>query len=252
VQPLYQAKTSAPKRSRFSHGAALLATASILIGGVLAWFYLNRAGIDHGSEQPGLAERSSTQESSAAPKNESAESQPVFEVANGEPNGSPSELSAKPEQHRTLNARPKSYRSLASGSPTCNESKFEGRGVLNIENGTGEDAVLRLFDSDTNEVIRCPFVKAKDSAHVEEIPSGTYMLRYSSGLDWEDARQVFLWDPSYSQFEKQLTYVELQTGKEVQYKEIQVTLHPVVGGNVRTTHISREEFLGLNRQASNP
>jgi hypothetical protein len=35
--------------------------------------------------------------------------------------------------------------------------------------------------------------------------------------------------------------------KRFEYHEIKVTLHPVVGGNVRTISISREEFLRGNQ-----
>jgi hypothetical protein len=47
--------------------------------------------------------------------------------------------------------------------------------------------------------------------------------------------------------EKQFPYSEERVGNEIQYREIKVTLHPVVGGNVRTISISREEFLRGNQ-----
>jgi len=56
--------------------------------------------------------------------------------------------------------------------------------VLRVENGTTEDAVLRLYDVSTEVIVRCFFVKAHDSVMLKDIPEGTYGLKYATGLDW--------------------------------------------------------------------
>lgn len=75
------------------------------------------------------------------------------------------------------------------------------------------------------------------------IPEGIYGLKYTSGLDWQTDAQAFRWLPSYDRFDRQFVYSEERIGDEVQYREIKVTLHPVIGGNVRTVSITRDEFL---------
>ncbi len=75
------------------------------------------------------------------------------------------------------------------------------------------------------------------------IPTGTYQLKYTTGLDWFDQGEVFRVNPSYSAFEKEFRYTEQEDGSKILYHDIRVTLHPVVGGNAHTRKITREEFL---------
>jgi hypothetical protein len=83
------------------------------------------------------------------------------------------------------------------------------------------------------------------------IPEGTYELKYTTGLDWQENAETFRWLPSYGRFESQFVYSEERVGNEIQYHEISVTLQPVVRGNVRTVPISREEFLKGEQETSN-
>lgn len=80
------------------------------------------------------------------------------------------------------------------------------------------------------------------------IPEGDYVLAYTTGLDWDDFGDVFRWDPSYHEFERAITYSEEADANGIRYNEIRVTLHPLMGGNVRTKAISRRDFLRGHRQ----
>lgn len=248
-QPMIQPKTSARTSRRFTHRALLFAAVSVVTLPVLAWLYSNQVVTDQSSGHAEVADRRSDIRGSAA-ENENPESKPKFEIVDG---GSiRSKPSPEAEQHYAVAPRPSIYRSLATGTPTCSKSEYGGRGVLNVENGTAEDAEVRLSDSDTNQPIRCFFVKARDSVRIDEIPGRTYVFRYSAGLDWDDRELQFRWNPSYSEFEKEFVYTEVQLGDELEYHEISVTLHTVSDGNVRAKRISREQFLGTVRRASNP
>jgi hypothetical protein len=93
-------------------------------------------------------------------------------------------------------------------------------------------------------------VQALHSVRMKGIPAGTYQLAYTAGLDW-DGREAFRCDPDYAQFERDFVYTEEKNHEGVQYHSITVTLQPVIGGNVRTKRISKEEFLkGHHRTAS--
>jgi hypothetical protein len=118
-----------------------------------------------------------------------------------------------------------------------------GYGELEVQNGTSEDAVLSLYDSAADETVRGVYVQARHSVRMKGIPQGTYQLAYTAGLDWDDREAVFSCDPDYAQFERDFVFAEERNQEGIQYHLITVTLHPVIGGNVRTKRISREEFL---------
>jgi len=156
------------------------------------------------------------------------------------------------EHRRTMPAqaqdeRPRNYNSLPTGSRITADFGTNGHGTLEVHNGTSVDAVVRLYDAATCETIRWFSVQPNGSAKMTQIPEGTYSLAYTTGLDWIDSQDAFRWHPSYSQFERTLQYTERRDSEGVEYHDISITLHPVVGGNVRTRPISRDEFLKGHR-----
>src|SRR5437660_2958866 len=132
--------------------------------------------------------------------------------------------------------RPPIYNSLPTG--TRIEDCSGGHGKLTVQNGTSEDAVARLYDTSTDQVCSF-FVKAGSAARIAQIPEGNYQLAYTGGLDWSESEEAFRWHPSYAEFEQTLHYSERNDHEGVHYLEVRVTLHPVIGGNVRTRQISR-------------
>src|SRR5579859_3510165 len=173
----------------------------------------------------------------------------LADIDKSEPQGvSPKSPDTSPALEREQ--RPRAYESLPTGTSFCGGSQTMGKGILEIQNGTFEDAALRLYDVSTKRVFRCLFVKAHDSLRVTGIQEGAYSLRYTTGLDWQAEAQVFRWLPTYSQFGRQFVYSEETIGDNTRYREIKVTLHPVIGGNIQALPISREEFLGGTENAS--
>lgn len=146
--------------------------------------------------------------------------------------------------------RPSIYNSLPSGSSIETDECAGGNGVLTVQNGTSEDAVVRLYDLHDERTICWFFVPQNDSASRSTIPEGDYRLAYTMGLDWVESGDAFRWQPSYGEYEKAFHYVEQHDHESIQYKEISVTLQPVHGGNVRTKTISREEFLRGHRHTA--
>jgi len=136
------------------------------------------------------------------------------------------------------------FHSLPNGSRMAPEESAKGHGVLEVQNGTGEDAVLLLHDPAATETVRGVYVQAMHSARMEGIPLGTYELAFAEGLDWDGGRAAFrCGDRDYAQFERDFEFTEKKDPDGIRYKAIAVTLHPVIGGNVRTKKISRQEFL---------
>lgn len=146
---------------------------------------------------------------------------------------------------QAIDQRPTTYNSLPTGTRITPDIGTNGHGTLTVTNGTTEDAVVRLYDVSSLQTLRWFFVQAGGSAQMGQLPEGTYTLAYTRGLDWLESRDVFRWHPHYNQFGKQLEYTEQHDPDGVHYQsdDIRVTLNPVIGGNVRTRVITREEFL---------
>lgn len=143
--------------------------------------------------------------------------------------------------------RPKNYNSPPTGTRIEEDTGTNGHGKLTVENGTNEDAVVRLSDVDTDQTVRWFFVRAHTSAHLAHVPPGTDRLTFTTGLNWIESEDTFSWHPSYSEFERAFAYSEERDSEEVHYHSISVTLHAVPSGNVKTREISREEFLKGHR-----
>jgi hypothetical protein len=139
--------------------------------------------------------------------------------------------------------RPASYNSLPTGTRLQKDLGATGRGELGVENGTSEDAVVRLSLYGTGQTVRWFFVQAHSSAHIGEIQQGTYRLTYTTGLNWIEADDAFSWNPSYNEFERTIDFREESDSGGVKYHAITVTLNPVPSGNVRTKRITRDEFM---------
>ena len=77
------------------------------------------------------------------------------------------------------------YRSLPNGTRITPDVGTKGYGVLEVQNGTSDDAVLSLYDSAASEKTREVYVQANHSVKMKEIPQGIYELAYTQGLDWD-------------------------------------------------------------------
>ena len=184
-------------------------------------------------------------DNSAAAQQQTTDSQqgnsPELKIVGEEPIPTPDMYRPKPKQ--LADPRPTNYNSLPTGTRIAPDFGTDGHGVLTVENGTNDDAVVRLYDAATYQTVRWFSVQAGRSARMTAISEGTYILAYTTGLNWVDAEDAFSWHPSYSKFERILQYQEQSDSGDIQYHDISVTLHPVIGGNVRAQRISREEFL---------
>ena len=240
-----------PKRSPTPHRAtwAIAAFSTFaLIAFALIWSHFGNKSTVDSTEPPGLGKVA--QNASDAATSNARKASGEFEVADLDPDPSSvlPAVGTDVAPRREPEPRPNAYHSLSTGARFCRgKITTTGEGALTVENGTAEDAALRLYDVSTEQTIRCLFVKANESVRITGISEGTYGLKYTTGLDWQDNMETFRWRPLYSRFEKQFPYSEERIGNEIQYHDIRVTLHPVVGGNVRTISISREEFLRGNQ-----
>jgi len=233
-----------PSRFRFSFGLGITAVVAVTAIGLAGWWYSTYSDADADpvpSTRTGELQTSSqvdkaTPEPTATPDG--------FIVVDEEPRGTGGNARPCAEQE------PSKHRSMPNGSRIITDSPTSGYGVLEVENGTSDDAVLSLYDSAADETIREVYIQAKHSVWMKGIPEGTYQLAYTAGLDWDGGEDVFRCDPDYAQFDRDFVFTEETNREGVQYNSITVTLHPVVGGNIRTKRISREEFLRGNHRTA--
>jgi hypothetical protein len=139
---------------------------------------------------------------------------------------------------------------MPNGSSIISDSESAGHGVLEVQNGTIEGAVLSLYNPATDETVREIYVQAEHSIRMKSIPKGIYELTYTQGSDWDNGEDTFICNAEYSQFERQFSFTEEREQDSVRYSAITVTLHTVVGGNVRTKKISRQEFVKNHPRAN--
>jgi hypothetical protein len=239
-----QPRAAPPSRRRSSwiFGSAV-AVAVIAVGLVSLLWYSNTDKDDDSIFSKGRAESHDSSQAGATTQEPTA----TPDRFNREPQGTGANAVPCEEQE------PRKHRSLPNGTRITPDPPTTGYGELEVQNGTSEGAVLSLYDPAAEQTIREVYVQAKHSVRTKGIPEGTYQLAYMAGVDWDDGEATFRCNPDYAEFERNFVFKEETDQERIQYHSITVTLHPVVGGNIRTKRISREEFLrGNHRTAALP
>lgn len=138
--------------------------------------------------------------------------------------------------------------SLVNGTVLIRQSGPVGEGKLSIDNGTTQDAVVKMVSVEPNrKTYYMVYVEANNRVEVAGVRDGTYELFFGTGVDWDRKKRVFLQDASYSKFDEE--FVFKQTRSEDGYGRItiyssswNVTLHTVPAGNATKTGVSEQEF----------
>lgn len=130
--------------------------------------------------------------------------------------------------------------SLANGTNIIRCRAVGGYGRLTVENGTSQDAAVRLKTN--GETMRFVYVKAGHTISIRGVAPGVYDLLFANGVDWDVITQRFKRDKSYAKFEEPLDFREEETQTGIRYSTFRVTLHPVPSGNARTSSINESEF----------
>lgn len=151
----------------------------------------------------------------------------------------------------TLSPSPAAHLSLPTGTDLVTVDGNAGLSDLTVNNGTGQDAVVKLVSSADNRAYRVVYVRAGDIWTIGKIAQGTYRLLVLQGGGWESDRERFQDEVSCREFDNPLTFVETRTSSptssgdteiETHWSKQRVTLHKVIGGNVRTHPIAQEAF----------
>jgi len=136
----------------------------------------------------------------------------------------------------------KSARRLANGFLLGDEARTGGHGIVKISNGTKYDAVVNLVASDSGETIRSVYIRNRDRVSLRQLTPGTYRAYFTLGMDWDDDEGLFVCNSDYKEFGRSLVLEERVDARGTEYSELEITLHPVIAGNVVSSPISRGAF----------
>lgn len=123
--------------------------------------------------------------------------------------------------------------------------RLKGNHILEIDNGTNGDAIVKLRDAETRAVRYSFFVARGEKAKVSKIPDGAYVIQYALGERLNTDCRSFL----HMRANEIPRVVNLQTTREetdgrvrIGYSELSYTLYAVPGGNIRPEEIDPSAF----------
>lgn len=125
-------------------------------------------------------------------------------------------------------------RSLPNGT-FIHRLDIMGTGVLEIENGTARDAVLKIVDMLSDRAICSFYVSHNHSFRETQMPDRTCRLIFALGVDWDKVAGRFMGEQSFAEFDQNLDFSA--------YSEYRLTLHKVVSGNAKTHQLKEADFL---------
>jgi hypothetical protein len=117
-----------------------------------------------------------------------------------------------------------------------------GYSQLTVKNGNPVDAVFKLVDVNSGQTLRFMYVQTNDNLTVDDLGTCTCDLRFATGLDWDADQQKFRRNMAVSSFSDPAEFVVERKGNKEYWTTLEVTLHPVVGGNAQTEALDESEF----------
>ncbi|WP_339812060.1 J domain-containing protein [uncultured Imperialibacter sp.] len=134
---------------------------------------------------------------------------------------------------------------------------YFGQGVYNknyenrvkIHNGQGTDVVVCLTQYNSPyRTIRNEYIRTGESFEMTSIPNGTYYLKSFFGNDWNpdtlfmgEVRGFFETGAGFSKSDNYSDLLNIEQNN-YQYSIYEITLYPVVGGNMESEPINANEF----------
>jgi hypothetical protein len=155
------------------------------------------------------------------------------------PSNPPVRVTPQPHQAPTENRR------LPNGTIIRGTGLY-GQGTLTVKNGLASDAAAKLVNKRDNVCEAYFYVCANDQFTLSGINEGDYRLLFGIGEDWDQSTEFFTRNQAVSEFNKPMDFETFkeQRGNAIytNWTVMEVTLHPVPGGNIKTHTVSAEEF----------
>ncbi|MGC5010609.1 hypothetical protein ACLQ2R_07585 [Streptosporangium sp. DT93] len=150
-------------------------------------------------------------------------------------------LSGYPASVISVKAPKERDRRLSNGSFVASESR-SGRGSLELRNGTAQDAVVILVRGGRKAV--SVYVRKKSKFKIQGVRDGNYKIYYTFGEDWDSKARTFTRSCDFQQFGKSVRFTTTRTATHIRWSVWTITLHSVVGGNVKPKKINPNDFPG--------
>jgi hypothetical protein len=121
-----------------------------------------------------------------------------------------------------------------------------GPGLLKVSNGMSRDTYIKLVEPVSQTLLASFYVKSHSPFTLDHISDGSYQVLFASGEDWDSLANSFTRSKTFARFDRSLDFTSTQRTDEThyytEYATFELTLHPVVGGNAKTSGLSEEEF----------
>ncbi|MFE1173047.1 hypothetical protein [Streptomyces sp. NPDC058773] len=131
------------------------------------------------------------------------------------------------------------HRRLANGAFVRDGSRG-GLGRLTVNNGTASDAVVTLTRGGGTAF--SVYVRKGSKATVRSVNSGVYTVYFTTGQDWNGAKNSFTRGCSFEKFDDKANFRTVQVSGGTQYTVLTFTLNKVIGGNASTSTVPPGEF----------
>ncbi len=113
--------------------------------------------------------------------------------------------------------------------------------ILEIENGSGGNAIIKVRNALTDRLLVSFFVKRNSSASYRGIPDGTFRVQYAIGGDLQVNCKNFIEVKALGQFPEESLSTSFTT-TEIDRPRLAYTLDPVADGNVRPQKLDLAAF----------
>ena len=129
-------------------------------------------------------------------------------------------------------------RRLANGT-LVKAPALRGLGQLTIDNSQNStDTVVSLVPGGSHAAALAIYVRAGASATADGIADGSYQVYVTSGSDWSARQRLFTRDCNFEQLDQPVAFTTTAT----QYTTEQLTLYPVIDGNVSESSVPPDQF----------
>lgn len=114
--------------------------------------------------------------------------------------------------------------------------------ALEIRNGGGGNAIIKVRQAPSNAVIATFFVSRNQTARIQGIPDGQYRVQYAFGDRLDESCSNFIQMAGVGQFPGVETLRTERTHTQIITQILSYTLYTVPSGNVRPQTISASDF----------
>ncbi|GAA3022106.1 hypothetical protein [Streptosporangium longisporum] len=150
-------------------------------------------------------------------------------------------LNGYPASVVSVKAAKERDRRLSNGSFIVSESRT-GRGSLEVRNGNPQDAVVIMTRGGRKAV--GVYVRKKSNFKIQGVRDGNYKIFYTFGEDWDAKARTFTRSCDFQQFGKSVRFTTVTTATQIRWSTWRITLHSVVGGNVKPKKVNPGDFPG--------